>query len=98
MRTTHGTILLAALLAGLGCDGNRPLDPDGGPITQDSGPDLPDACTACAVDSGPDGDGNDTFATASAINPGATSPTDGTIDPAGDVDYYTFQGLSLIHI
>jgi len=92
MRTTHGTILLAALLAGLGCDGNRPLDPDGGPITQDSGPDLPDACTACAVDSGPDGDGNDTFATASAINPGATSPTDGTIDPAGDVDYYTFQG------
>jgi hypothetical protein len=95
MRTTHGTILLAALLAGFGCDNNPPVEtPDSGPVVLDDAGPGTDACAACPRDSGPTGDGNDSFATATAITPGATSPTAGEINPAGDLDYYTFEGTA----
>lgn len=95
MRTTHGTILLAALLAGFGCDNNPPVEtPDSGPVVLDDAGPGTDACTACPRDSGPTGDGNDSFATATAITPGATSPTAGEINPPGDLDYYTFEGTA----
>src|SRR5687767_3829216 len=60
--------------------------PDAGRISVDSGP-RPDAGP-------PPGDGNDTPATADEIMIGAKSPTAGVLNPPGDDDWYTFEGMA----
>lgn len=82
---TISAVALASILA-IGCDEPRP-EPDGGPEV--------DACATCMPDagppdSGPTGDGNDSFATATDIAIDATES--GVINPPGDLDYYTFEG------
>jgi hypothetical protein len=85
-------MILASLLVAMGCDG-------GGGGT-DGGPMGGDACVTCPdggpppppVDGGPTGDGNDSFATATPLELGA--PESGVINPAGDRDYYSFEGTA----
>lgn len=102
MRTRHLSILLAALMAGFGCDDNPPANADGGVVDDAGGGDV-DGGTDPEVDGGGDsdpdggstGDGNDDFGSATPIEIIPADSTEGTlgvIDPAGDVDYYTFEG------
>lgn len=92
MRTKYLTILLAALLAGFGCDDGNNVDPDAGPNVNDDagGGGNDDAGTDPTPDAGPQRDGNDDFASATEIT--INSQVDGVIDPAGDLDYYKFEG------
>lgn len=83
--------LVASLLAfGCGDDDDTMSDMDGGPLPIDAS-DV-DLGTDSGVDSGmTTGDGNDSFDTATPATLG-TAIEDGVIDPAGDLDYYSFEG------
>ncbi len=90
MRTIK-VVLLASTMLAVACDGGNG-DADGGA----------DACTSCMADtgpmpmpdSGPTGDGNDSFATAAEITVDDADATRGAINPARDLDYYTFEGTA----
>ncbi len=89
--------ILASIVLAIGCDngGGGGTDAgmgDGGGTGGDAGMGTDGGGTT--PDSGPTSDGNDTFATASTIMVDATSATMGSIDPAGDLDYYSFTGTA----
>lgn len=100
MRTTITSFTaLAAIALAIGCgdDDGMTTPTDGGMgdamMPTDSGrPDSgrPDA----GRDSGMVGDDNDSFDTADDIMVGAMEPAMGVISPAGDHDFYTFEGMA----
>lgn len=88
MRTIGFVALVTTLLCA--CDGGGGGEDAG----RDAGSGADDACATCVdggtPDTGTPGDGNDTPAEADAITLGTPAP--GAIAPAGDLDYYRFDG------
>ena len=88
-----GCVLIG--LIGCGDDDDPMAMPDANVVPADTGTlrdtgSAPDQGTT-STDSGAPSDGNDSFATATAVPNMAIM---GALDPAGDLDYYSFEGMA----
>ncbi len=81
--------------AGMGTDAMTPADAGGADAGgADAGAADAGSMDGATSEAGPTADGNDSFATATPIMIDDSSPTSGAIDPAGDLDYYSFTGAA----